>query len=290
MPEKRKPITWYCGGLHFECQQCGNCCSGPAEGYIWVTRPEMELIADFLKTTVKQLRHKYLKRSGLRATILEQKNSNDCVFLQKANQQRTCMIYPVRPNQCRTWPFWPENLTNPDGWNRAARRCGGISRGKCYGFEEIEKIRKQKKWWGQQGQQILLQKVAEIYNWIDLQTRQGEDLAGRCNVCGQCCDFAKFDHRLFVTPPEVMYLVSNLGAGGMKPMMDGRCPYNAGGRCTIYENRFAACRIFCCSADKDFQRGLAESALKKLKLICDDFQIEYRYADLAGVLNGFAGG
>ena len=290
MSERKKPITWYCGGLHFECVQCGNCCSGPAEGYIWVSRPEIELIADFLKMPVKQLRQKYLKRSGLCATILEQKNSKDCVFLQKANQQRTCMIYPVRPNQCRTWPFWPENLANPDGWDRAARRCGGINRGKGYNFEEIEKIRKQKKWWGQDGQQILLQKVAEIYNWIDLQILQSGDLTGQCDICGKCCDFAKFDHRLFVTPPEVMYFTSNQGTGGIKPMTDGRCPYNAGGKCTIYENRFAGCRIFCCSGDKIFQSELAEATLKRFKLICDDFQIEYRYADLAGVLNGFAGG
>ncbi len=145
MSERKKPMTWYCGGLHFECVQCGNCCSGPGEGYIWVARPEIELIANYLKMPVKQLRQRYLKRSGLRTTILEKKNSNDCVFLQKSNQQENCTIYPVRPNQCRTWPFWPENLANPDSWNKAAKKCGGINRGKGYNFDQIEKIRKQKR-------------------------------------------------------------------------------------------------------------------------------------------------
>ncbi len=57
------------------------------------------------------------------------------------------MIYSVRPNQCRTWPFWPSNLKNPGDWNKAAQKCPGINRGKLYSFEEIERIKKAKKWW-----------------------------------------------------------------------------------------------------------------------------------------------
>ena len=36
----------------------------------------------------------------------------DCVFLKEDPERgrKTCSIYPVRPLQCRTWPFWPENL------------------------------------------------------------------------------------------------------------------------------------------------------------------------------------
>ena len=36
---------WYAAGLHFGCEVCGRCCAGPGEGYIWVTKPEIELIA-----------------------------------------------------------------------------------------------------------------------------------------------------------------------------------------------------------------------------------------------------
>ena len=138
---------WYANGLHFECMQCGNCCSGPGEGYIWVTKPEIKLIADFLKMPVEQVREKYLKRVGLRRTIIEQPDSKDCVFLREADSQKRCMIYPVRPSQCRIWPFWPSNLANPNAWNETAQRCCGINRGRLYCFEEIEKIRKNKKWW-----------------------------------------------------------------------------------------------------------------------------------------------
>jgi Fe-S-cluster containining protein len=110
-------------------------------------RPEIKLIADFLKIEPEQLRQKYLRRAGLRMTIIEQPNTKDCAFLQRINDQKRCMIYPVRPSQCRAWPFWPDNLANTDVWNKATQKCGGINRGRLYSFEEIEKIKKSKKWW-----------------------------------------------------------------------------------------------------------------------------------------------
>jgi Fe-S-cluster containining protein len=97
--------------------------------------------------TPDELRRRYLRREGLRTTIIEHEETKDCIFLRKIAGRKLCAIYPVRPNQCRTWPFWSENLTNSDAWNEAARRCPGINRGKRYSFEEIEKIRKSKRWW-----------------------------------------------------------------------------------------------------------------------------------------------
>jgi len=138
---------WYAAGLHFECQGCGECCSGPGEGYIWVTKPEIEIIADFLKITVGQFRQKYLKRVGLRTTIIEHHMTKDCIFLQAGEGGKQCKIYSVRPSQCRNWPFWAGNLTNSGDWNRAARKCPGINRGRYYSFDEIEEIKRFRKWW-----------------------------------------------------------------------------------------------------------------------------------------------
>ena len=143
----------------------------------------------------------------------------------------------------------------------------------------------------------LLEKVAEIYTWLNAQIRDNNLLTGQCKACGKCCDFGspapaaeqEFDHRLFVTSPELMYLTANLGAENIKSMPTNRCPYNIDGKCTVYEYRFAACRIFCCDADADFQSELSESALKKLKSLCVEFQIPYRYTGLADALNSLAG-
>ena len=136
----------------------------------------------------------------------------------------------------------------------------------------------------------LLEKVAEIYNWLDTKIRDNNKLTGQCKACGKCCDFDKFDHHLFVTPPELMYLTTgqqaaNPGAENIKSMPTNRCPYNIDGKCTVYEYRFASCRIFCCDADADFQSELSESALEKLKSLCTEFQIPYRYTELATALN-----
>jgi len=143
MPATKK-TSWYAAGLHFDCQACGNCCCGPEEGYIWVTKPEIQLIADFLKISAGQLHKKYLKRVGLRTTIIENPINKDCIFLKTQNGSKLCQIYSVRPNQCRNWPFWTDNLTSPDDWNHAAKRCPGINRGKLYSFEQIQKIKKNK--------------------------------------------------------------------------------------------------------------------------------------------------
>jgi Fe-S-cluster containining protein len=138
---------WYAGGLHFACRGCGRCCAGPTEGYIWAIQPETELIAKHLNITPGELRRRYLRRVGVRTTIIEHRTTKDCIFLREADGQRRCAIYPVRPNQCRTWPFWPENLSDLNAWNEAGARCPGINFGRYYSCEEIERIQKSTRWW-----------------------------------------------------------------------------------------------------------------------------------------------
>jgi hypothetical protein len=142
--ESLTKIPWYITGLHFQCAQCGQCCSGPGEGFIWVTRPEIKLIANYLEISPGELRRKFLKRIGLRTSIIEHSATKDCIFLKLIDGKKRCAIYPVRPNQCRTWPFWSENLSSGNAWNQAAVKCPGINRGRLYSFEQIENIRKSK--------------------------------------------------------------------------------------------------------------------------------------------------
>jgi uncharacterized protein len=143
----KKTVPWYIGGLHFECRQCGDCCSGPEEGFIWITKDEIEMLAKHLGINSDQLRKKYLKRVGLRCSIKEDPKTKDCIFLTGPKGAKGCAIYNFRPMQCRNWPFWQSNLANEYNWNATAMRCPGINRGRLYTFEEIEKLRKQKKWW-----------------------------------------------------------------------------------------------------------------------------------------------
>ncbi len=127
------PQKWYGEGLPFQCTQCGHCCR--IEGYVWISSAEIEQIAEFLGLEVKEFRRRYLMRVGKKWSLKEKKNF-DCVFWDEG-----CTVYPVRPSQCRTFPFWPENLQNVETWLEIVEECPGSGTGRVYSFEEIELLR-----------------------------------------------------------------------------------------------------------------------------------------------------
>lgn len=130
---------WYVAGLAFECTGCGRCCAGPEEGYVWATDEEIQRIARFLGLSESATRSRYVRKVGRRRSLKENKANNDCIFLSDPQDGgRKCAIYPVRPVQCRTWPFWPANLRSSEAWGYAALRCPGINRGDIHPLEEIE--------------------------------------------------------------------------------------------------------------------------------------------------------
>jgi Fe-S-cluster containining protein len=133
----------------------------------------------------------------------------------------------------------------------------------------------------------ILDEVAGLYAWIEEQLAQDTERSGQCAACGACCDFPAYDHRLYVTPPELLYLAHGVGAG-LKPALTGRCPYQENGKCTVHAYRFSGCRIFCCRGDAGFQSELSESVVKRLKAICERFDIPYRYAELGAALAAFS--
>ncbi|MFQ6048454.1 MAG: YkgJ family cysteine cluster protein [Phycisphaerae bacterium] len=135
---------WYSDGLCFECAQCGLCCTG--QGYVWVTPEEIRRIARFLGRGDGWLDKQHLRRVGLRYCLGERANQ-DCIFLARQSDKAVCSIYPVRPKQCRTWPFWPINLKSPQNWQAAAQECRGLNRDRRYSFDQIEQIRKTQQGW-----------------------------------------------------------------------------------------------------------------------------------------------
>lgn len=129
---------WYADGLAFECLECGGCCSGPEEGYVWITVEEIAAASEHLGVSEDEFRGKYTRKVGRRRSLIEVENM-DCVFLSAdAGGVKRCSIYPVRPSQCQTWPFWPSNLRRPGDWSLAGLRCPGINRGKLHDLGHIE--------------------------------------------------------------------------------------------------------------------------------------------------------
>ncbi|MBI1368937.1 MAG: YkgJ family cysteine cluster protein [Planctomycetes bacterium] len=140
---------WYAEGMSFTCTQCGNCCTGP-EGYVWFHLDELKSMAEYVKMLPNEFLRKYARKVHGHYTLNENltEHGHDCVFLKRdANGKAGCSIYPVRPTQCRTWPFWPENLRSRSGWKAGAQRCPGMTKGGLPSegakgtFYPIEKIR-----------------------------------------------------------------------------------------------------------------------------------------------------
>jgi hypothetical protein len=140
------PPTWYDEGLRFTCTQCGNCCSGPP-GYVWFTPQELADMAAHFNLDPEAFLEKFARRLRGKWSLKEVSTSHgmDCVFLRRDPRtgKAMCSIYAVRPGQCRTWPFWPENLRTVRHFIAAAEICPGIRKGlEGEGtFYPIDKIR-----------------------------------------------------------------------------------------------------------------------------------------------------
>lgn len=119
--EEDQPKPWYEHGLKFKCTECGKCCTG-APGYIWLTEEEMIQIANHLNLSLDDFCKKYIRQVKGRFSLLERPVTYDCIFL----EGKSCKIYAHRPTQCRTFPWWPQNLKSIEDWNEAAKFCEGI--------------------------------------------------------------------------------------------------------------------------------------------------------------------
>lgn len=122
---------WFRDGLGFRCTSCGNCCTGPP-GAVWFERAESEAMAKALELDHETFLRTYTRRVGGRLSLRERhtRHGFDCIFLDRKSRpgKALCRIYRERPSQCRTWPFWSENLSSPDDWERAREQtpCPGM--------------------------------------------------------------------------------------------------------------------------------------------------------------------
>ncbi len=89
------------------CASCGGACCTGESGYIWAKYKEIEEMANFLELTIEEFATIYLKKVKHRYSIIEKTIDIDnyaCIFFDTT--KKMCKIYPVRPMQCRTFPFW----------------------------------------------------------------------------------------------------------------------------------------------------------------------------------------
>jgi len=129
----------------------------------------------------------------------------------------------------------------------------------------------------------IIEAVGAIYRWVE---EQASVLGQSCWACGDCCDFERFGHRLYVTTPELMYF-QHFAGPEIKTMTAGVCPYRIDGKCSVYPYRFSGCRIFACEGNTEQQNLLSEQTIRKFKTICTDHEIPYQYVYLKTGLDLF---
>jgi len=123
---------WYRDGLSFTCTRCGACCTG-APGYVWVDAEEIGALAAHRGETVEAFSRRFVRQVGRRYSLIE-RPGGDCIFWERGTG---CTVYEARPIQCRTWPFWPENVETPEDWEHVVEICPGSGQGRLYSADEI---------------------------------------------------------------------------------------------------------------------------------------------------------
>ncbi len=106
------------------CAACGGACCRGESGYIWVKYTEIEKIAAFLEMSIEDFGKMYLRKVKHRYSLTEKQIGEDdfaCVFFDQTLSR--CAVYPVRPRQCRTFPFWEQFKNNE---KEVREECPGI--------------------------------------------------------------------------------------------------------------------------------------------------------------------
>jgi len=134
---------FYQEGIRFECQGSGRCCvSRGGYGFVYLSARDRKRMASELGMATRDFTRKYCTKTNGWFHLKDMQG--DCVFL----SDKKCTVYEGRPAQCRTWPFWPENM-NAKIWNtEVAKFCPGVGKGRVHTPQEIEKQLAMDRWKG----------------------------------------------------------------------------------------------------------------------------------------------
>lgn len=130
MKKPKEPPFFFEEGIRFECIRCGVCCTGEP-GTVYITTEEIQAAALFLDIPEPSFIDQYCYPFR-NAYSLREQDDGRCAFFEDG-----CRIYPVRPSQCRTYPFWFDNLRSETRWERVRSLCPGIGQGRLFGKDEI---------------------------------------------------------------------------------------------------------------------------------------------------------
>jgi hypothetical protein len=131
------------------------------------------------------------------------------------------------------------------------------------------------------GSEELAARMTAFYDRVDHAIAEHEPV---CRNRGDCCDFGRFDHSLYVTTIELAYFAQGCG-GQVRMPLSRQCPYQIDGRCSARRHRPLGCRVFYCDeAAREWQGPEYERFQAELKRIGRDLGIDYRYTEWLSAL------
>jgi hypothetical protein len=103
-----------------------------------------------------------------------------------------------------------------------------------------------------------------------------------CQLSGRCCRFEEHGHTLFVSTPEVRFLLGS-APEPQRPLDRGEtCPWqDSRGRCTARGCRPLGCRVYYCdSSYEPAAHELSERYIARLKELTKNHGLPWNYAPL----------
>jgi Fe-S-cluster containining protein len=105
------------------------------EGEVYLSDEDLVRIAQHLSLDPIDFEQKYVQRTA-HSLRLRKPSDRQCLF----HRDNRCSIHPVKPVQCRVFPFWPEIVETPESWNATAQRCPGMNKGPLVQIEAAKDI------------------------------------------------------------------------------------------------------------------------------------------------------
>lgn len=268
---ERPASPWYRAGLRFACSRCGHCCSGKGSVVV-VTAREVEALARATASTPDEFRARHTRES-LEDTVLLDREDGACEWLDRgADGSTACRVQSAKPDQCRTYPFWPRIVRTAEAWDDEARRCRGIGQGDVVPADEIDR------------RAGIDEARAALDLLLDELDAEAGDFGATCWISGRCCDFPRAGHRLYATRIEAERFARGVDLAGWDPA-SGLCPAWKDNRCTARAHRPSACRTYFCDPSvRGRMKDLTERTVTRLKWLHERHRFPWDYREWTALL------
>jgi hypothetical protein len=117
--------------MRFSCQPgCTRCCT--QKGWVYLGAEDIRGLAAFLGMSARKFKSDYVYSTRNHSRI--RRRQGTCPFLKPDG----CSVHPVKPTQCRVFPFWPELIEDKKEFAETARWCPGIGKGNVVSVEKLK--------------------------------------------------------------------------------------------------------------------------------------------------------